>query len=194
MRRVYEIFKIKPGEERMSVLLVGLMLFTAAGSAMGGNATEALFFARFGVALLPTMYIILGLFTFVTTLAITALMGRIPRQRLYVALPFVLAFALVGERLVTLLDLRWFFAAMWLGMNVINSLAGLLTWGLASAACDTRQAKRLFPLFSAGNILGTVIGGLVTPPLAGWLHSENLLLVWAGMMLVSFFLGRALTG
>ena len=26
----------------------------------------------------------------------------------------------------------------------------------ASAACDTRQAKRLFPLFSAGGIIGAI--------------------------------------
>lgn len=82
------------------MLLVGLMLFTAAGSALGSNATEALFFARFGVELLPTMYIILGLFTFVTSMVITTLMGRLAKQKLYVALPFVLGFALVGEWLV----------------------------------------------------------------------------------------------
>lgn len=178
----------------MSALLVGLMLFTAAGGAIGGNAIEALFFARFGVELLPTMYIVLGLFTFVTTMAITALMGRIAKQRLYVALPFVLGFTLVAEWLVIPFDFKWFFALMWLGMNVINSLQGLLTWGLAGAACDTRQAKRLFPLFSAGGILGTVLGGLVTQPLAVWLHSENLLLLWAAAMFIAFFLGRALTG
>ena len=86
------------------------------------------------------------------------------------------------------------FAAIWLAMNVIGSLQGLLTWGLAGAACDTRQAKRLFPLFSAGNILGTVAGGMLTQPLAQRLHSENLLLVWAGTLFISYFLGRALAG
>ncbi len=194
MSRVYQVFKIKPGEERMAILLAGLMLFSAVGSAVGGNATEALFFARFGVTLLPVMYIILGLFTFITTMAISALMGRVAKQRLYVMLPFLLGLALVGERLVVLLNLRWFFAVMWLGMNVISSLLGLATWGLAGAACDTRQAKRLFPLFSAGGILGTVFGGLVTQFLAGWLHSENLLLVWAGTLIISFLLSRALAG
>lgn len=192
MSRLYELLKVRPGEERISALLVGLMLFTAAGGALGGNATEALFFARFGVDLLPTMYIILGLFTFITSMAITALMGRIAKQKLYVALPFVLGFTLIGEWLVIPLNFKWFFALMWLGMNVINSLQSLLTWGLASATCDTRQAKRLFPLFSAGGILGTVLGGLITQPLAIWLHSENLLLLWAGAMFVSYFLGRAL--
>lgn len=178
----------------MALLLVGLMLFTSAGGAIGGNAIEALFFARFGVEFLPYMYVVLGLFSFAMSFAITALMGRIARERLYVALPFVLGFALIAERLVIFLDLKWFYAVMWLAMNVIGSLQGLLTWGLAGAACDTRQAKRLFPLFSAGGILGTVIGGLATQPLARWLHSENLLLVWAGALFISFFLGRLLIG
>ncbi len=192
--RILETFKIRAGEQRMALLLVGLMLFTSAGGAIGGNAIEALFFARFGVALLPYMYVVLGLFSFFMSFAITALMGRIARERLYVALPFVLGFALIAERLIIFLNLKWFYAVMWLAMNVIGSLQGLLTWGLAGTACDTRQAKRLFPLFSAGGILGTVIGGLATQPLAQWLHSENLLLVWASALFISFVLGRLLIG
>lgn len=174
------------------MLLVGLMLVTAAGAALGGNATEALFFDRFGVEQLPVMYILLGLLTFAASLVITALMGRVAKRRLYVALPVVLGFLLIGEWLVIPLNIRWFFAAMWLGMNIIFSLQGLLTWGLAGAACDTRQAKRLFPLFSAGSILGTVIGGLVTPPLAIRLHAENLLLLWSASLFASFFISRRL--
>lgn len=194
MNRILETFKIKPGEERMSALLVGLMLFTSAGGAIGGNATEALFFARFGVEFLPVMYVILGLFTFVTSMVITIIMGRFSKQKLFIALPLIIGFALVAEWLILLLNIKWFFAVMWLVMNVIGGLQGLLTWGLAGAACDTRQAKRLFPLFSAGGILGTVLGGLLTQPLARWLHSENLLLIWAGTLFIAFFLSRTLIG
>ncbi len=194
MNRILETFKIKLGEERMSALLVGLMLFTSAGAAMGGNATEALFFARFGVEFLPSMYVILGLFTFVTSMAITIIMGRFSKQRLFIALPLIIGFALIAERVILLLNIKWFFAVMWLVMNVIGGLQGLLIWGLAGAACDTRQAKRLFPLFSAGGILGTVLGGLLTQPTARWLHSENLLLIWAGTLFIAFFLSRSLIG
>src|SRR5258707_4830487 len=104
MNRILETFKIRAGEQRMAALLVGLMLFTSAGGAIGGNAIEALFFARFGVALLPTMYVALGLFSFFMSFAITALMGRIARERLYVALCFVLRFSLIAERLIIFLD------------------------------------------------------------------------------------------
>ena len=125
MDRILETFKIKPGEERISALLVGLMLITAAGGTIGGIATEALFFARFGVEFLPNMYVILGLFTFVTSMAITIIMGRFSKQKLFIALPLIIGFALIAERVILLLNVKWFFAAMWLGMNVINGLQGL---------------------------------------------------------------------
>lgn len=178
----------------MAALLVGLMLFTSAGGSIGGNGIEALFFSRFGVQFLPYMYVALGTVTFITSLAITALLGRVARERLYIVLPLVLGLILVGEWALVALKLNWFYPVMWLGMNVMGSLQGLLTWGLAGAACDTRQAKRLFPLFGAGGILGAVIGGLGTRPLVNLLRAENLLLVWAVALFIAFGLGIALVG
>src|SRR5437867_9362979 len=57
---------------------------------------------------------------------------------------------------------------------------------------DTRQAKRLFPLFAAGWILGSVIGGLSTHPLANRIGAQNLLIVWAIGLVAAFALGRLL--
>ncbi len=192
MRRLGEALKVRPGEGRMVVLLIGLMLFTSAGGSIGGNGIEALFFARFGVQFLPYMYMALGVITLITSLAITALLSRVARERLYIILPLALALLLIGERALLALNQNWAYPVLWLGMNVKGSLQGLLTWGLAGVACDTRQAKRLFPLFSAGGILGAVVGGLGTQSLANWLHSENLLLVWAGALFLAFFVSRAL--
>ena len=59
---------------------------------------------------------------------------------------------------------------------------------------DTRQAKRLFPLFGAGWIVGWVVGGVLTRPLAALIGAENLLLVWAAGLAAAFMFGRALLG
>ena len=135
----------------MAALLIGLMLVGAAGSSIGSASIDALFFARFGTGSLPYMYVALGLVTFVNLMAVTALLGRVRRERLYVVLPLVLALFLVGERLLLVLRLNWFYPVLWLGKDVLNALLGQFTWGLAGAMCDTRQAKRLFPLFTAGS-------------------------------------------
>lgn len=192
MKRLADLFSIRPGEGRMAILLIGVMLFTSAGSAVGGTGIEALFFSRFGVQYLPYMYMVLGTVSFLTSLAITAMLGRLPKEALYVSMPLVLALVLVGERLVT--SFSWAYPVMWLGKEVMNSLIGLSIWGLAGALCDTRQAKRLFPLFNAGRIFGSVIGGLGTGLIVARFGTENLLLVWAASMFVAFVLGRALLG
>ena len=69
---------------------------------------------------------------------------------------------------------------------------GLAVWGLAGLVTDTRQAKRFFPLIGAGGVLGYVLGGLVTKPLASWIGSPNLLLVWVATLVAVVVLGARL--
>ncbi|HEX9617874.1 MAG TPA: HEAT repeat domain-containing protein, partial [Anaerolineales bacterium] len=184
--------KIRPAETGMVALLTALMLVTMAGAAIGSPGIEALFFSRVGVQFLPQMYLILGVVIVVTSLAITALLGRVDLKRLYVALPLVMAGLLIAARFLIASDFNWFYPPLWLGMNVSWALLNLFIWGLAGMVCDTRQAKRLFPLFGAGGILGLTGGGLVTKPLVHWLGTENLLLVWSTTLVLAFFLAQAI--
>lgn len=191
-KRLQDIFKVRAGEGRTVSLVLALTFFASAGGSVGGNAIEALFYARQGVSALPILYMALGVTTFLVSLAITALLGRVARARLYLVMPLVLALSLAAQRALIALDIPWTYALFWLLMNVEGSLQGMLAWGVAAIVCDTRQAKRLFPLFAAGGILGGVIGGFATRPLAGLLGAENLLLVWTGALLAAFGFARAL--
>lgn len=174
--------------------LVSLTLLPSIGGAIGSPGIESLFFTRFGVDFLPPMYMALGVVTFVASVAITASLGRLSKKRLYLSLPLTLSGALVIARVLVGLDLAWFYPVLWLGMYLLWSLQGTLSWGVAAAIFDTRQAKRLFPLFSAGGILGVALGGLITGPLVQLLGTENLLLVWAATLLMVFGVVKALAG
>jgi len=63
---------------------------------------------------------------------------------------------------------------------------------LASIVCDTRQAKRLFPLFGATGILGLSIGGIITKPLVDVVGTDNLLIAWALGLISVFFIASYL--
>jgi HEAT repeat protein len=192
MKRLTKLLSIRPGEERMASLVIGVMLFTSMGAAFGGTAIEALFFARFGVKYLPYMFIGLGITNMIMAFGMTALLSRIPRQVLFISIPLVLAAVLILGRLALLNGPNWLYPVMWLGKEVLNNLIGLVIWGVASVVCDTRQGKRLFPLFSASRITGQVIGGFATGLLVAAIGTENLLLVWAITLLGTFFLIRVL--
>jgi HEAT repeat protein len=194
MIRLAQALSIKPGESRMASLMIGIMLFTAMGASLGGIGIEALFFARFGVEYLPYMFVGLGITSMVVSFGITAALGSLPRRILYLAIPLLIAIILIAARLALFTKLGWLYPALWLGKEILNSLNGILIWGVAGVVCDTRQAKRLFPLFNASRILGQVIGGFATGILVTALGLENLLVVWAGTLLLAFVFSRAILG
>src|SRR5215213_2178575 len=192
MTRLAQALSIKSGENRMAALMIGIMLFTAMGAALGGTGIEALFFARFGVEYLPYLFVGLGITSMIMSFGLSAALGSIPRRVLYISIPLLIAVILIVARLALFTRLSWLYPALWLGKEILNFLIGILVWGIAGVVCDTRQAKRLFPLFNASRILGQVIGGFITGALVNWMGVENLLLIWSGSMLLAFVLSRTL--
>ena len=77
------LFQIRPGEGRSTLLLILVMLLLTMGGSIGSPGINALFFSRIGVEFLPYMFIALAGLTVLTTLALTALLGRLSKKRLY---------------------------------------------------------------------------------------------------------------
>ncbi len=191
--RLQGALKIRPGEGATAFRMVTLMIVGMAGAIIGSAGVESLFFSRYGPEFLPYLYLVLGPITFAVMVGMGALLSR-EATRFLTRLPLALAAALVAARLALLPGARWFYPVLWLVMMVVWTVQVMGSWGLAGAISDTRQAKRLFPLYGAGLILGGVVGGLSTGPLAGWLHTENLLLLWAAALVATFFVARSLIG
>ncbi len=189
---ISRLFNLQPGEGRLVALLTGSIFFVSSGGAIGGSAIDALLYARFGAQYLPYLYMAVSGITFLVLMSMTALMARVSRVHLYRAVPMVLTAVLSVERIVLGFNFQWFYPVLWLSMSVIGTLQALYIWGLAGSIVDTRQAKRLFPLFGASVILGAIAGGFLTAPLARWLQTENLILIWAATLLIAFVLGNQL--
>lgn len=194
MSRLTALLKIRRGEERTVAGVFGLMLVAWTGFAIGGNAVESLFFVRFGPRSLPVMYIVLGVITFPCALAVSALLTRTSKGRILNVIPLAMALIVLALRGLLVIQTRWIYPVLWLSMMVVWIVLGIVTWSLAGTVHDTRQAKRLFPLYGAAVILGTAIGGLLTAPLAEWLHAENLVLIWAASLVGTAVTARSLLG
>lgn len=192
-RRILSALKIQADEVQQVLLVCVFALLPSVGGAIGSPGIEALFFARFGVQFLPYMYIALGAITMVLTLTLTAALSRIPKSRLFRLIPITMMLLLLTARILVGMDLAGFYPVLWLGMYVFWTLQALFIWGAAGMSFDMRQAKRLFPHIAASAILGNALGGLATQPLVSWLGTENLLLVWALMLGVTFILALRLT-
>ncbi len=190
--QIRRLLNIHEGESRMAALVIGIMLLTSAGFTLGSTGIEVLFFARFGVEYLPYMYMVLGILSFLTSLGITILLGRFQKETLYIFIPLIVAGLTVIAWLALFSTWNIIYPILWLGKEVINSLIGLVIWGIAGKVCDTRQSKRLFPLFNAGRILGSVLGGMSVGLLVNLIGTENLILAWGLALVFTFIMVRAL--
>ncbi len=190
MSAVERLLKIQPDETRLVAPMVALSFVGMAGLAVGQSGANALFFDRVGTDALPLMYLVQGATAFAFMLALATILGRVERRRAYLAIPAGLASVVLAERLVLLTDARWIFPVLWLTVALAILLQNVFVWGTAGGVTDTRRAKRLFPLFAAGEILGSVVGGLLTDPLVRAIGTENLLLIWALALGISFVLCR----
>ncbi len=188
--KLASLLKIRPDEGRLVLLVALLFAFIQGGQGFGDNAASALFLLRYGVDFLPYMYMFLGGLTFITTLAYSAGLGRFERGRFFSALVFGLILLLIAERAALFLALPILYPIVWLTINCLGMILGTLVWNIAGEVCEARQAKRLFPLFASAGILGSVLGNLITGPVANLLGTVNLLLLYAVVLGVVYLLVR----
>jgi HEAT repeat protein len=192
--RLQSALRIRPGEGSVAFRFVSLMFVGMTGAAIGANGVESLFFSRFGPEYLPYLYIVLAVVTFGLTIAVSSLLARPNPAGVLLGLLAGLVVLLVGARATLAIPIRWVYPVTWIVMMVAWTAQVMASWGLAGAVHDTRQAKRLFPLYGSGLILGAVFGGLATGPLASLLGAENLVVVWAVALSAACLLGRSISG
>jgi hypothetical protein len=164
--------------------LVALFAVTQAGHGLGSNTGDALFFVRFGVEFLPRMLVLSGVAVMIVTIAYAAGMSRVGLGRLLPWAAWGLAALLVVERLLAATDVALIYAVIWLTEQAVVLVTFTMMWGAAAEACDTRQAKRVFPVLASAGIGGGFVGNLLTGPLAVTLGTPNVLLIHAALLVV----------
>jgi HEAT repeat protein len=179
---VATIFKIRPGEELPTGLLLLHSFFVGVSLVFFETTSYALFLESFGVDKLPYVYIVSSLFITVFGVVYSRFEERFPFTRL---LSYTLTFLLFSVLL--LWGLLTFTASPWLPMGLViwhslmAALIGLEFWGLAGHLFNVRQGKRLFGLIGIGEILAGIVSGFSVPTLVHLMgQTQHLLLISAG--------------
>jgi len=174
---------IQPGERGNVLYFLFFFMLVSAGMAIGRGTADALFLKRLGIEYLPLMYIVQSILLAAVSLVYAAFADRIPAEKFFRAL-----FA----TLIVLVLASWF--AMSASNNILIYPAYYLIYEVASEVLlvhaalymnqnmNTMQAKRLTPLIYAGAQLGTIAGGLLLVVAAPAFGTQNLLLLWCGLL------------
>ena len=144
------------------------------------NFAETAFLKRFGVEYLPIVYMLNSIATFIIMGVLAGVMARLPGARLLSYLLVFCGTSVAGLRFLIPFGFDLLYPLLFLLKAQYEILLGLLFWNLANDLFNTRQSKRLFPLITAGGVLGDIIGSFGTPIIAKIISIDNLMLIYLG--------------
>ncbi|MBS3755760.1 MAG: cyclic nucleotide-binding domain-containing protein [Desulfobacterales bacterium] len=185
---------LKLHEEEIAIFLwAATLLFLLRSSGMIlNNYAETAFLKRYGVEYLPIVNMLNSVATFVLTGLLAVFMARVTGTRL-LAMLFIFCGLSVGAiRFLIPMGYDLIYPVLFMLKSQFELLEALLFWNLANDLFNTRQSKRIFPLLTAGGVIGLIIGSFGTPYLADWLRFDNLLLVYLAVSLVGAMTVKAM--
>jgi len=178
---------VRPEERRLAsgafITLFGFM----AGHALLETARDALFLSRWPASRLPWVYLAIAL-------AALALMRLEPRTLRRFSSGHELSAWLVLSAIVTSAlwalsewEGRWVASAIYVWTGVLATLVVVRFWTVLGSVVTVTQAKRLFAVIGSGSVLGAIVGSGLARLLTAALPARHLVLVAAGVFLVSSF-------
>lgn len=182
MRRV---FSVRIGEGRSVGLVALLFVLAEAGRALGEIGIDTLVSLRLGTQRYPSLFVVLGAVSMVTSLVYGAALGRVSRRPLLIGMILGIAGLLLAGWTALRLVGDGAVSALWVAVFAASALILTLVWTVAGAVFDARQAKRLFPIAASAAIAGSLLGNLGAGPLAAWLGAESLILGEALLLLAA---------
>ncbi|MFH0845183.1 MAG: Npt1/Npt2 family nucleotide transporter [Pseudomonadota bacterium] len=164
---------------------IGLFLWSGAlyflihcSAVLFDNYTSTTFLKRFGVEHLPLIYMINSITTFFLMGILTGFMVKLPGSRLLSRMLLFCGLTVGGLRFIIPLGIDLLYPVLFILKSQYEVLLGLVFWNLANDLFNTRQSKRLFPLITAGGMVGGILGSFVTPILSKTISLDNLLLAY----------------
>ncbi|MBI5251394.1 MAG: cyclic nucleotide-binding domain-containing protein [Desulfomonile tiedjei] len=155
------------------------------------NYVDTAFLKRFGPDYIPSMLVINALLTFVVMAVVDRMSRRFKDH-------FLLAFCLGSYAAIVtalyflvLAKISLAYPILYQLLYLLDSILLVYLWNIAGDLFDARQGKRIFPLITASQVLGTTLGSFSTRPLTMALGEDPVLLIFAFFsMATALYLAR----
>jgi Cyclic nucleotide-binding domain/TLC ATP/ADP transporter len=195
VQRLYGWLDIHEKEVSLFLWTMALLFLVRSSGIILNNYAETAFLKRYGVEFMPIATMINAVLTVVIMGLMAGLMQRFPGPELLAATFLFCGLSVYGLRLLIPLGIDAIYPTLFILKALYELLIAMLFWNLANDLFNTRQSKRLFPLISAGGVLGQILGSFGTPLMASWFMFDNLLTVYlavsaAGAVMVWVMMNR----
>ncbi len=176
--------------ERLSRLgiFVAIAVVQYAANALARAASEALFLSRAGSDSVPVYLILVGLTCVPVAAAMSRLIDRMPKTKLYRYSIVIAVVAAAGLRGLVPIGAKPVWFVILIGVVLIEMLLNIQFWVLVASYFTTLEQKRLIAALTVSLAAGAALGGGMANVLVQGLAAENLLLVFPFLYLGVFAL------
>jgi hypothetical protein len=189
MNRITDLLLIRRAEVPQVTYLLLLFIVIGTGMALGRGTADALFFKRYGIEYLPVMFVLVSILLSLVSVAYAAFVDAQPAERSFRIIFSVLIVLLVGNWLLIVNDTSSLvYPAYYLIYEVTSELFLVHCALYLSQNLVQTQSKRLTPIILAGYQIGIIIGGLFLATMSKAVGVQNMLLIWAAMLVISFLI------
>jgi ATP/ADP translocase len=191
-RRIGRLLGLSAPEwPRVVPFATGFFLITG-GVELGRVARDAYFLNQVGARAIPYMYVLIAVVMVAASTAYAPLQRRLPAHVLLNRMQAGGALALVGLSAVLALSPAPPGLLPYAVFCAVEAYLGFLLlhfWNFANAAFDAGEGRRLFPIFGAAGLVGSLAAGLAANVVAALLGAHALFAVWAAILLGTVPLG-----
>jgi len=166
-------------------LLFCLLFVLFSSVILGDNIAESLLISNFDPSILPVMFIVNSIFLLLFSLFFINLIDRVDRGRFMLAVLAVHACCLLGIRVLISLKIPFIFPIIYSYSYASKMMIFILFWTIANDITDARKAKETFPIIAGGGVAGGVLISYSVVFLIRIIPAEDLLFVWAGLLVAA---------
>ena len=184
-RSILNILKIKPGEEKLVLLLIGYSFFMGGATAVFYTVVVSSFLINFDSGVLPQAYIAGGILVYAIGLLITRLQQRISSEKLGEGMLISLILSIVALLAIYhITGSRWVFFALFIWNRFFVLVNGVTFWAVVAKLFNFQQSKRLSSLINTGEVVASVIAYLSMPLIIKFVNTD-FLLIFVVLLLVA---------
>lgn len=186
------MFKALSPENRKAFYdLTPLLIVIYCGAILGDYVSEALAIKRLTINALPGLFQLNALALFCSSFILFGFIDRFHRAGVIRALSVLFSCVVLVFGLLAGSE-DWACVVLYTTSYISKISFFLVFWVVANDICDTRQSKAIFPMVAGAGLLGGLFSTVVSGKIVHLIHVENLLWLWAGLLIVPFFLVRRL--
>jgi len=176
--KLLDLLKIYEEELTLFLWAAALLFIIRSSGIILNNYAETAFLKRYGVEYLPMVNMLNAVATFFVTGFLAAFLNKTPGARLLSYLFIFSGIVVTVIRVLIPFGIDLLYPMLFMLKSQFELLHALLFWNMCNDLFNTRQSKRLFPLLTAGGVIGLILGSFGTPWFASLFSMDNLLYLY----------------